>query len=169
MAFQWRNASGTCPTFFGGNCSFGTTSGYLRKITIQKNGSFTIPAADLARWAEETDEDGYLYIRFNPGDPGTMVISTTAPEEVDPAPVVYPAATVSVTCDGEKTSSGQAYIVRVSVSQTLNLYSGPADNIASRTPIRTLDMTTASQRSITLSPGVYTLMGPNETIQIEVQ
>lgn len=169
MTFQWRNASGTCPTFFGSNCSFGTTSGYLRKITIQKNGSFTIPATDLARWAEETDEDGYLYIRFNPRDPGTMVISTTAPEEEDPAPVVYPAATVSVTCDGEKTSSGQPYIVRVSVSQTLNLYSGPADNIASRTPIRTLDMTTASQRSITLSPGVYTLMGPNETIQIEVQ
>ena len=169
MIFQWRNASGTCPTFFGSNCSFGTTSGYLRKITIQKNGSFTIPATDLARWAEETDEDGYLYIRFNPGDPGTMVISTTAPEEVDPAPVVYPAATVSVTCDGEKTSSGQPYIVHVSVSQTLNLYSGPADNIASRTPIQTWSQTPGETHSLTLQTGIYTLMGTDDKIQIEVQ
>lgn len=169
MTLQWRNASGTCPTFFGSNCSFGTTSGYLRKITIQKNGSFTIPATDLAAWEEKTDEEGYLYIRFNPGDPGTMVISTTAPEEEDPAPVVYPAATVSVTCDGEKTSSGQPYIVRVSVSQTLNLYSGPADNIASRTPIRTWSQTPGETHPLTLQTGIYTLMGTDDKIQIEVQ
>ena len=114
------------------------------------------------------DDDGYLYIRFNPGNAGTVTITTTAPEEEDPVPVVYPAATVSVTCDGEKTSSGQPYIVRVSVSQTLNLYSGPADNIASQTPIRTWSQT-PGETSLTLQTGTYTLMGPNETIQIEVQ
>jgi hypothetical protein len=98
-----------------------------------------------------------------------MVISTTAPEEVDPAPIVYPSATVSVTCDGEKTSAGQAYIMRVSVPQTLNLYSGPADNIASRTPIETWSQTPGETHPLTLQTGTYTLMGPNETIQIEVQ
>jgi hypothetical protein len=172
MKFQWSNSNGTCPTFIGMTCTFPANASNANVLTnknIAKNGSWTVTAAEIAEWAEYVDENGYLYIRFNPGYAGKMKITTTAPEEQDPAPVVYPAATVSVTCDGEKTSSGQAYIVSVSVSQTLNLYSGPADNIASRTPIQTLDMTTASQRSITLSPGVYTLMGPNETIQIEVQ
>lgn len=172
MTLSWTtDASGTCPTFFGSNCSFGTTSGsgYLRRITIQKNGSFTIPAADLAAWEKKTDDDGYLYIRFHPGNAGTVTITTTAPEEVDPAPVVYPAATVSVTCDGEQTSAGKTYIVRVSVPQTLNLYSGPADNIASQTPIRTWSQAPGETHSLTLQTGTYTLMGPNETIQIEVQ
>ena len=170
MTLSWTtDASGTCPTFFGSNCSFGTSSGYLRRITVQKNGNFTIPAADLAAWNEKTDEDGYLYIRFNPGNAGTMVISTTAQEEVDPAPVLYPAATVSVVCDGDPTSAGQPYIVRVSVAQTLDLYPGPADDIASRTPSQSWAQAPGETHPLTLQPGTYTLIGTETKIQIEVQ
>lgn len=172
MTFKWSNSTSTCPTYIGDNCTF-TASRYDAHVidnkTISKNSSWTVASADIAEWETNVDADGYLYIRFNPGAQGVMVISTTAPEEVDPAPVVYPAATVSVVCDGEKTSSGQPYIVRVSVSQTLNLYSGPADNIASRTPLRTWSQTPGETHSLTLQTGIYTLMGPNETIQIEMQ
>ena len=70
---------------------------------------------------------------------------------------------------GKETSSGQPYIVRVSVSQTLNLYSGPADNIASRTPIRTWSQAPGETYSLTLQTGIYTLMGTDDKIQIEVQ
>ncbi|MBQ7438688.1 MAG: hypothetical protein IJV28_01820 [Paludibacteraceae bacterium] len=172
MTFDWQSVFSTCPTFIGDTCKFNLNASaahVLSNKNINATSTWTIPAIEVAEWATNVDADGYLYVRFNPGSQGVMVISTTAPEEVDPAPVVYPAATVSVTCDGEKTSSEQPYIVRVSVPQTLNLYSGPAGNIASRTPIRTWSQTPGETHSLTLQTGIYTLMGTNEAIQIEVQ
>ena len=87
MLFKWTNSTGNCPTFIGKNCSF-TANRYddnvLDNKAIAKNGSWTVTADDLAEWENDVDEDGYLYIRFNPGNPGTMTISTTAPEETDP-------------------------------------------------------------------------------------
>ena len=172
MTFRWSDASGTCPIFIGDNCTFPTTKNNVHVIdnkTIAKNGTWVINADDLADHAERVDEDGYLYVRFNPGAQGTMTVSTTAPDEEDPAPVVYPAATVSVACNGEKTSEGQPYIVRVSAPQILSLYSGTADDIASQTPMQTLDLTSSNQQTITLQTGIYTLKGTKDTIQIEVR
>jgi hypothetical protein len=99
-----------------------------------------------------------------------MVISTNAPEEQDPEPVVYPAATIFVVCAGEPTAAGQRFTIRVSVPQTVNLYPGPMDNISSRTPIQTLEMEPGvDQQTNPLQPGFYTLMSPTDKIQIEVR
>lgn len=172
MKFTWRNSSANCTAFIGDNCSFAANRNDSHVVDYQaitRNGSWTILAADLAEYEERVDEDGFLYIRFNTTAAGTMTISTTAPDEVDPAPVVYPAATVSVVCNGEPTSSGQVFTVSVSAEQTLNIYPGPVKNISSRTPIETWSQTPSQTHNMTLQTGVYTLVGENETIQIEVK
>ena len=166
------NQNDLCKMFVKGTCEIGTNAAaayYYEEL--EDKVTAVIPASEIATWADAVDADGYIYMRFytTRSGGGKITISTTAPDEVDPAPIVYPAATVSVVCDGAPTSAGQTYIVRVSAPQVLDLYAGPAGNISSRTPLQTLDMTAATQSSITLAPGVYTLMGPKETIQIEVQ
>lgn len=171
MSIYW-NQNDLCKMLVKGSCEIGTSGAAANYYEeLEDKVTTTIPASEIATWADTVDADGYIYMRFytTRSAGGKITISTTAPEEEDPAPVVYPAATVSVTCDGEKTSSGQPYIVRVSVPQTLNLYSGPADNIASQTPIRTWSQAPGETHSLTLQTGTYTLMGQNETIQIEVQ
>ena len=173
MTFRWNNSSYNCPTFIGDNCSFAPNRNdahVLDNKAIQKNTPWTIAAADLEEWGTHADEDGYLYIRFNPQAAGQMVISTNAPEEQDPEPVVYPAATIFVVCAGEPTAAGQRFTIRVSVPQTVNLYPGPMDNISSRTPIQTLEMEPGvDQQTNPLQPGFYTLMSPTDKIQIEVR
>ena len=169
IKFSWSGST-TCPTYIGDNCSFGTSSSDQHRIiakTIARNGSWTIPAEDIADWSEYIDENGYLYVMFKPSDKGTMTITSTAPEEQDPAPIVYPAATVSVQCDGEATGEGQKYTVRVSKDQSLALYSGEISNILSRTPIEQWSQTKAETHTLTLPAGIYTLKGDEETIQIE--
>lgn len=172
MKFQWSNSSGTCPTYIGKTCSFPTSASndnVLTNKTIAKNGSWTVPAADIAEWEEYVDEDGYLYIRFNPANPGVMKITTTAPEEQDPEPVVYPAAGIAVVCDGEPTAEGQRYIIRVSAEQDLNVYPGPIHEIASRTPIASWHQTPAETHTLTLAPGTYVLQGATEQMEIIVR
>lgn len=172
MTFQWLSNSSTCPTFIGDNCSFTANKNdvhVLKNQTIAKKGTWTVTAENLAKWADKVDEDGYLYIRFNPGSAGQMVISTTAPEEEDPAPILYPTATISVVCDGEPTAAGQPYIIRVSAEQDLSVYPGEPDDIASRTPIETWHQTTDTTHQIVLKSGVYTLKGADETIRVEVK
>lgn len=172
MTFTWLSNASTCPTFIGDNCTFTANkndSHVLDNKAIAKKGTWTVLAADMADLADAVDEDGYLYIRFNPGEAGKMTISTNAPDEEDPAPSVYPAASISVVCNGEPTPTGQAFTVSVSAAQTLNLYSGPADNIGSRTPIETWSQTPSQTHNMTLQTGIYSLIGENETIQIEVK
>ena len=172
MTFKWLSNSSTCPTFIGDNCTF-TANKYdehvIKNQTIAKKGTWTLSAADVAKWESKVDEDGYLYIRFNPGSAGQMVISTTAPEEEDPAPILYPTATISVVCDGEPTATGQPYIIRVSAEQDLSIYVGDPADIASRTPIETWHQTTGTNHTVVLKSGVYTLKGADETIRVEVK
>ncbi len=164
MTFKWKSSASTCPTFIGENCTFPANRNsdqVLKNKEINKNSSWIVAASDLERWKTQNkvDEDGYLYIRFNPSSPGTMVISTDAPEEMDPAPETYPAATIAVTCDDEPTAAGQAYTVRVSKTQTLSLDSGAP---WLQNPNET--------HSLTLSPGTHILQGEDgEIVRIEVK
>ena len=161
MKFAWSNSNGTCPTFIGDNCTFSASASNQHVITnkaIAKNGSWTILETDVADWEEYVDADGFLYIRFNPGNPGTMKITTTAPEEQDPAPIVYPARTIHVVCNGEPSSAGQEYSIRVSTAQTLQIDGGTPWN---QTPEET--------QTVTLQSGVHTLQGATESVQIDVK
>lgn len=167
------NQTTMCKMLVSGSCEIGT-NGSAQSIIyyeeLEDKDTYVIPVAELADWADYVDKDGYIYMRFytTKSGGGKITMTTTAPEEVDPAPILYPAATVSVVCDGEKTVSGQPYIIRVSVEQNLSIYPGPVNEIASRTPIDTWYQTPSSSHSITLQTGFYTLKGEEETIQIEV-
>ena len=166
------NQNDLCKMLVKGTCEIGTNgSAAYYYEELEDKVTTTIPASEIATWADAVDEDGYIYMRFytTRSGGGKITLSTTAPEEVDPAPVLYPAATVSVVCDGDPTSAGQPYIVRVSVAQTLNLYPGPADDIASRTPLQSWSQAPGETHQLTLQPDVYTLMGAETKIQIEVQ
>ena len=173
MKFQWTNSNGTCPTYIGRNCEFpanASNANVLANKTIQKNNAWTFPADEVAEWEEYVDEDGYLYIRFNPSYAGTMTVSTNAPEEEDPAPVVYPKTTINVVCIGEPTAAGQQLIVLVSQDQNLAVYAGDIDQIVGLEPIDSWSQTTADEpHSLVLQSGIYTLKGNEETIRVVVQ
>lgn len=168
------NQTTMCKMLVSGSCEIGT-NGNVNTIIyyeeLEDKDTYNIPLSEIADWADNVDADGYIYMRFytTRTGGGKITLSTTAPDEVDPAPVVYPAATVSVVCNGEPTSSGQVFTVSVSAAQTLNIYPGPVNNISSRTPIETWSQTPSQTHNMTLQTGVYTLVGENETIQIEVK
>ena len=84
-------------------------------------------------------------------------MESTAPDEEDPAPIVYPASTIHVEC-GELTAAGQEYLIRVSAEQELHIDNETPWN---QTPDQTL--------TVTLQTGKHTLYGADETIQIEVK
>jgi len=161
IKFSWSNSNGSCPTFIGDNCSFPTSGSNQHVITnkaIAKNGSWTVPEADVDEWEEYVDADGFLYIRFNPAYAGTMKITTTAPEEQDPAPIVYPASTIHVICNGEPTSAGQEFVIFVSTAQTLHIDNGTPWN-----------QSPEESHTVTLQSGIHTLYGATETVQIDVK
>ena len=168
------NQNAMCKMLVSGSCEIGTNGNAQSVIyyeELEDKDTYDIPVSEIADWSQSVDEDGYLYMRFytTKSGGGKITMSTTAPDEEDPAPIVYPAASISVVCNGEPTAEGQKYTVRVAVDQGLNLYSGPADNIASRTPIETWNQTSSQTHNLTLKTGVYTLVGKSESIQIEVK
>jgi hypothetical protein len=170
MLFQWQGRA-KCTVLIGDTCNFSTSVTGVHVVDysdISANGSWSVPEGEVAEWEEYVDEDGYIYIRFVAGAQGTMTISTTAPEEQDPAPVVYPSAGIAMVCDGEPTAEGQRYIVRVKEEQDLAVYPGPIHNIASRTPVTSWHQTSTETHTITLAPGTYVLQGATEQVEITV-
>ena len=170
MTFAWSNSSASCPTFIGDNCEFPARSNNTHvhaSQSVDNNSSWTIPEEEVADWEEYVDENGYLYVRFNNGDKsGTMTVSTNAPDEMDPETLPYSKTTINVVCDP---ANEQRLIVLVSKNQTLSVYSGEPDNIASRTPVETWSQTRDETHNLVLSSGVYTLKGEDETIRVVVQ
>ena len=159
LTMAWAGSS-TCPVYFGDTCVFPTNASNARVIqseSVPKNKTYTIEAAEIAEWADAVDDDGFIYVRMYPTYKGKMTFTTTAPEETDPVPVVYPAATIAVLCDGEPTAAGQRYIIRVSAEQDLNLGS------------ESWHQTPAETHTVTLQQGVYTLQGADESVEIIVK
>lgn len=168
------NQTTLCKMLVSGECAIGTNGNANTIIyyeELEDKDTYDIPLPEITDWADYVDADGYIYMRFytTRAGGGKITLSSTSPDEEDPAPVVYPAASVAVVCNGEATPTGQAFTVSVSAAQTLNLYSGSADNIGSRTPIETWSQTPSQTHNMTLQTGIYTLIGENETIQIEVK
>ena len=172
LTISW-NQTALCKLLFSGTCAIGT-NGNAASIfyyeEMEDRESYTIPISEIAGWGDYVDENGFIYMRLytTRSGGGKVTISTTAPEEQDPASVVYPSAGIAVVCDGEPTAEGQRYIVRVKEEQDLAVYSGPIHNIASRTPVTSWHQTSTETHTITLAPGTYVLQGATEQVEITV-
>ena len=169
MTVAWTSTQATCPFYIADTCDVpNSAEGRVFYSNIApKKGKVCVCSQDTVNsWASYVDPDGYLYVRFYSTASGKITVTTSAPEETDP---VYPAATISVACEGEPTGAGQRYVVLVSAEQDLTIYSGEPDNIESRTPIDSWHQTTDISHAIVLQTGVYTLKGTNETIRVEVK
>lgn len=174
MSVTW-NQNAECKWLISGSCEIGTNQNAASVIDytiMQAKTTYTKSASRIeSRWGPQVDPDGFIYMRFytTKSGGGKITVNSTAPEEVDPAPILYPAATISVVCDGEPTAAGQPYIIRVSAEQDLSIYPGEPDDIASRTPIETWHQTAGTNHTVVLKSGVYTLKGADETIRVEVK
>lgn len=173
MSVKW-NLKKDCKWLISGSCNIPTNQSAEAVIDytiMQDKTTYTKIASRIAsRWEPKVDPDGFIYMRFyTTATGGQITVSTTAPDEEDPAPIVYPAATISVVCDGEPTSAGQRLIVRVSAEQDLSLYPGDPADMGSRTPRETWHQTAGTTHALVLESGVYTLKGIDETIRVVVK
>lgn len=174
MSVAW-NQNAECKWLISGNCEISTNQNAASVIDytiMQSKTTYTKAASRIAnRWEPNVDPDGFIYMRFytTKSGGGQITVTTTAPDEEDPAPIIYPSATISVVCDGEPTSAGQRLIVRVSVEQDLSLYPGDPADMGSRTPLKTWHQTAGTTHALVLESGVYTLKGIDETIRLIVK
>ena len=147
------NGSAKSSVYVGDTCSFATTDA-IYTGDIARRGTLTIPAATVNAWAEYVDDEGNLYILFDPSSNTTITVSSTAPEEQDPT---YPSATIHVACISEANANIQ---ISVSVAQQLTITN------AVGMVVQQWNATTAAPQKILLSTGIYTLKGDNEQITI---
>ena len=155
MTFQWKGTQNVCPSYIGDNCSFEADdddSHVIHPFEIKKNSSQTIPATEIDQWESRVDEDGYLYIRFNPKAQAKMLISSTVPEETDP---VYPAATISVKCD-----ENRAMVVDVRKDQQISVSDENGNGVDQ------WDAVAGTPHTLHLKAGTYLLQGAQETVYI---
>ncbi|MEE1253442.1 MAG: hypothetical protein UHJ11_00090 [Paludibacteraceae bacterium] len=137
-------------------CGFATSDTHLYNGNIKRRGTLTIPAATVNTWAEHVDDEGNLYILFDPTVNTTITISSTAPEEQDPEPPL-PSATIHAACISESNANIQ---ISVSVAQQLTITN------AAGMVVQQWNATTAAPQKIMLNAGTYTLKGDNEQITI---
>ena len=155
IIFQWNGTRSTCPTYIGDTCTFAASASNAHVIVnkkIQKGDSWSITKDELVQWATRVDPDGYLYIRFNPDEAGEMVVTSTAPDEIDP---VYPSATISVKCEEGTTNN---LVVNVSEAQHISIQgSGFSDE---------WDAIPGEEKKLHLDAGQYLLQGEKEQITV---
>lgn len=156
MKFQWKNTRTKCPLFLGNTCSFGystTDANVLLNADIPINGTWTLTKERLDTLEKYVDEDGYLYLLFNPAAAAKMIVSTDAPEETDP---VYPTTTIAVECEGTQV------VVHVNADQHLRI------NDETNVTVDEWDAVTGTPHAINLSAGKYTLAGETEEITVNL-
>ena len=168
MIFTSQNRGAGCVVAVGDTCLFDAAvsdplpphviySFTALRRTTSATRPYTVPAETVAQWRQYIDEDGYLYLRFNSGtSAGDMDITSTAPEETDP---VYPASTVAIECvDGNPGNLS----VSVSADQHLTVID------AVGTTVSEWDAVVGTPHSVSLSAGLYTLVGTDENLTIQV-
>ena len=97
LTLSWEGTS-KCPVYFGDTCANMnnvTNVHVIQDESIPRGGSYTIPASEIAGWAEYVDGDGFIYVRFYPQYGGTVTLTTTAPEEEDGCIFVIEQTTVT--------------------------------------------------------------------------
>ena len=132
LSIQW-GGSVKLPTYIADACSYTLSSNnshVLQYAEIKSGGTFDISAATIDTWASRVDEDGYLYVRFNPTNQGPVLFASTKPEDVDPIipDPIYDTITAAI-CFGETYEwNGQTYNETGKYTQTFPAANG-ADSI----------------------------------------
>lgn len=165
MIFTWQGKQANCKVAVADTCQFTvakTDPRVFYYLVAQRRSNaatkpYMVPADTVAKWRNYTDEDGYLYLRMDPGTyPANMDINSNAPAETDP---VYPASTIAVLCVDNNPGN---LSVLVSEDQHLTLIN------ASGTTVSEWDAVVNTPHSLTLSSGLYTLVGSSENVTIQV-
>lgn len=171
---QWKGGDMTiafalnsdCNVYLGDTCGMNTSTSHkddaywLRYASITKSSApLVIPKEEIASWADRIDAEGCFYGMFVTSANSTnrkVTFTTNAPEETDP---VYPAATITVACDGAK----QAF-VQVSQVQTIIV-----KNEAGETVKTISDAQPETKYSLAdLPAGKYTIAGETEEIIVNL-
>ena len=86
MTFKWTGTS-AIPSYFADACEFTLSSSNSHVMTyknVKAKGSLTLTPDDMQAWASRVDEDGFIYVRFNPNNQGRVTFTSVKPAEVDP-------------------------------------------------------------------------------------
>lgn len=86
MKVTWMSGT-SLKMYIADTCSFFLSSDGPEVVfysSIAKQKSITIPASTIDGWAERVDADGFLYVRLNCTNQGTITFTTSKPAEVDP-------------------------------------------------------------------------------------
>ena len=86
MTFKWTGAS-SIPSYFADACEFTLSSSNSHVMTyknVKARGSLTLTPDNMQPWASRVDEDGFVYVRFNPNNQGRVTFTSDKPAEEDP-------------------------------------------------------------------------------------
>lgn len=92
MTFKWTGTS-TIPSYFADACEFTLSSSNSHVMTyknVKAKGSATLTVENMQEWANRVDEDGFIYVRFNPNNQGRVTFTSEKPVEEDPQEPVVP-------------------------------------------------------------------------------
>jgi hypothetical protein len=77
----WANSS--LPLYIADTCAFTLSSSNARVVhykSVTKKSVYTIPAAIVDSWVDRVDSDGFLYVRLNPTNQGSLIVTSSRPE-----------------------------------------------------------------------------------------
>ena len=84
ITINWSGNS-TLPVYIADACDFTLASNnahVLQYASVDRKGKFTIPASSVNSWSSRVDEDGFLYVRFNPTNQGAATFATDKPAPI---------------------------------------------------------------------------------------
>ena len=129
ITIKWTGYS-TLPTYIAEGCSFmlsSTDSNVLTYLNIRPRATSTITSTSVDAWSTHVDEEGFLYVRFNPTNKGNVTFTSIKPEPVLPD-TIYTTITETL-CYGESYEwNGQSYSTAGEYKQSFTATNG-ADSI----------------------------------------
>ncbi len=170
VKFSGATSTNPCYVLIADTCKITSNPSAANVIstTVLRNTNIkTITAETIDSWSSRViDEDGFIYMRIytDKSGGGTLTLTTTAPEEHDPLPPVYPAASLYVACGDKDQSGAQTISVKVNNEQDLVLYDAASNQVDAwhQTPADT-------PHSVKLQSGNYTLVGMTEKVEIVIK
>ena len=170
IKFQFSKTQ-ECKVIVADTCKISGTntsaSSVIASKSLKNKNVYSFTVDEIENWEPRVvDEDGFIYLRLytDVSGGGVVTLTTTAPEEEDPKPIVYPAATVHVTCGAKESSGAQNITVKVSKEQDIIIYDAASVKVA-----EWHQLPTDSPHSLKLQPGDAILAGSEEKIAILIK